>query len=139
MEEEFDDFTEEQVEALVSRFELAVGNAQSPYFDIEEFEEIIDYYDLNQNSKKLDMAIKTAATIFPSHIHFRIKEAQRLISAKRYNQAIDLLHVLLGIEPNNAMIRQTLAYSYSRMGKHKKPLILIKKPLNWEQILKKFG
>ncbi len=122
MEEEFEDFTEEQIEALISRFEKAVNNALSPYFDVEEFEEIIDYYDLMHNNSKMEDAITAATNIHPYHLHFRLKEAQRMISSKRFTNALQLLEELLEVEPTNFLVRQSLAYALSKVGKHKKAI-----------------
>ena len=122
MEEEYEEYSEEGVKELVARFEQTLSAGRPGYFDVEEFEEIIDYYDYNQNINRLEIALKTASDIHPHHISFKIKQAQRLSSNKRYNQAVELLEYLIEIEPNNFLIRQSLAHVYSRMKKHDKAI-----------------
>ena len=122
MEEEFEEYNEEGVKGLVERFELTLNAGHPGYFDVEEFEEIIDFYDYNQNTNRLEIALRTATDIHPHHISFRIRQAQRLSANKRYNKAAKLLEKLLDIEPNNFLVRQSLAHVYSRLKKHDKAI-----------------
>ena len=122
MEEEFEDLSEEQVNNLIERFETSIETTQSAYFDVEEFEEIIDYYDLAHNNNKLHIAIETAKNIHPQHISFKLKEAQRLMASKRYINALRILDDIIKIEPTNFLTLQTMAHTYSSMGKHKESI-----------------
>jgi len=116
--EENEELSFEEIESLVHRFEEALEDNHAPYFDVEEFEEIIDYYDSAMNKPKLVIALRTAQTIHPYHIQFKIHDAQLLIVNKRYGQALNLLNNLLEIEPENTAILQNLAFVHSQMGKH---------------------
>jgi len=122
MEEDFEEYDIEDIKKLVKRFEQGITSGKTNYFDIEEFEEIIDFYDSSQNTNRLEIAIQTANEIHPDHISFKIRLAQRYSANKRYNKSIELLEELVGIEPNNFLIRQTLAHVYSRIKKHEKAI-----------------
>jgi len=139
MEEEFEEYNEEDVKKLVHRFEQGISVGKTDYFDVEEFEEIIDFYDYNQNTNRLEMALRTATDIHPHHISFKIKQAQRYSANKRYNKAVELLEQLIGFEPNNFLIRQTLAHVYSRMKKHNKAIECYEETIRRGANAKEFG
>lgn len=122
MEQDFEYNDFQDINDLISRFEEVVSTGNDPYFDIEDFEEIIDYYEENSNSKYLSKALESASQIHPHHHFFKLKIAQDLAKKEKYSEATKLLETILSSEPNNYFARQNLAYIYSQQGKPKKAI-----------------
>jgi len=122
MEKEFENFEYQHIRELINRFEEVAKAGGEPYFDVEEFEEIIDYYDENRNFSFLDKALSTANKIHPGHSYFHLKQAQRFGSSGNYRQAERILKDILASEPHNLATLQYLAFLYSQNEKHKESI-----------------
>jgi len=122
MEQDFEFNDSQEIKDMISKFEEVISSGNEPYFDIEEFEEIIDYYESNQDLKSLNRALETASLIHPYHNYFKLKRAQILARNEKFSQAIKLLENILQSEPNYYFARQNLAYIYSQQGDSKKAI-----------------
>ena len=50
--DDFDKYGEKDITALVERFEAMLNGSRRAYFDVEEFEDIIDFYFVKNNINK---------------------------------------------------------------------------------------
>ena len=84
------DFTEE----LVNKYEQMLTNNESYYFDIDEFEEIIDFYcDQNRFNKAIKV-IEYAYSLFPDNTSRLLRESQILSAMGHLNRALAKLKML---------------------------------------------
>jgi len=130
MEQEFEYNDSKEIKDMILRFEEITSSGNDPYFDIEDFEEIIDYYEDNQNIKHLNRALESASRIHPQHNYFKLKKAQIIAKNEKYPEAIKLLQSILETEPNNYFARQNLAYIYSQQEKPKKAIEVYLESIN---------
>ena len=109
-------FNNREFGALLSRFEQMLKNDSNYYFDVEEFEQIVEYYmDLNQNGKALK-AIKYAFKLHPDALHLMIKKAQIHLQNKNPQRALNSLEAVENIESSNSEIFLTKGHSLLLMG-----------------------
>ena len=79
---------------LQQRYEAMRKARQSWYFDIDQFEQIVDlYFDQGRVRKALSV-IHYARTIFPDTFILRLRQAQLLAGMGELNRALELLRAL---------------------------------------------
>jgi len=114
---------------LVERFDNMLRSNNHEFFDVEEFEQIIDYYMSLTNYGKSETAIRLAMKQHPGSNVFLLKRAQLFSSSEKAQQALSILKRIELIEPENIEIITTKAYSYSKLGDHKQAISEYRKAL----------
>ena len=97
-EQEF--FEDENFLESVNRFENMLKNNTKEYFDVDEFENIIDYYLFKNNPKNASEVSDIAYSQHPDSIIIQLKRSQVLIDTGRPTEAINILKRLELIETN---------------------------------------
>ena len=100
MDEEFDWQQDDETNELVSRFEKLLESGEGHFFDVEEFETIIDYYLDIQQTSLTRSAIEWAQEQHPGSNSFKIREARLFTQEAKYNQALKILDVKEVVELN---------------------------------------
>lgn len=116
MEASFD-FNETDLKALVERFEDMLKKNGSVFFDVEDLEDIIDFYLDNQNATKSRKAIDLALAQHPGSTVFLVKKARYLVLTNKLEDALDLLDEAGKIDPTNADIFLLKGSIYGGMKK----------------------
>ncbi|MBM3434677.1 MAG: hypothetical protein FJY07_00500 [Bacteroidetes bacterium] len=88
--EYFDEQEDEQLKSLVDRFDRMVQKGERYFFDVDEFEMIIDHYLIDNQLDKTNLAIKYAMEQHPRISSFMLKKAQMLVSSNHINKALEL-------------------------------------------------
>ena len=96
----------------VQRFELLSKEKHAFFFDIGDFEVVIDHYINLFNYKKANSVIDLALRVHPWSIDIQIKKALTLIYNEKPKEAIILLLQLEKREPYNEDIIATLCFAY---------------------------
>ncbi|HEY8404362.1 MAG TPA: tetratricopeptide repeat protein [Flavobacteriales bacterium] len=113
---------------LVARYEQMLEANESYYFDIDQFEEIVDYYCFSSKLKKALEVIDYAYSLFPDNTTLMLKEAQILSGMGHLNKAMQRLRVLEQIEQNEDVLL-TMASIYSQQREHRKAIALLQKAM----------
>lgn len=92
-----DDF---QIESLTARFEKMLEEG-SVYFDVEEFEVLIDYYQDECDDENAVLALEHALTLFPDDNNLLIKKARQLAVEGKFGSAMNLLHSIEKTQQDN--------------------------------------
>lgn len=103
---------DDEVDALISRYENMLLDNKSAYFDIDEFETIIDHYILINNTDDAITATNIANSIYPHSTSLKIRSAEIMIWKNEPLKAVKLLDQLEKIEPENVQINFTKALAY---------------------------
>jgi tetratricopeptide (TPR) repeat protein len=111
-----------QIEGLASRFESMIQGGEGEYFDAEEFEILIDYYQHSFNTDKSRLALDIAMQQHPFSSGLKIKQARQLATENNFLMALDILTDLELSEPNNPEIIMTRGTIYSMMMEFKKAI-----------------
>ncbi|HNR41875.1 MAG TPA: tetratricopeptide repeat protein, partial [Bacteroidales bacterium] len=102
MEEDRSGFSfEEEIRSAVQKFERMRSNNQSCFFDVIEFESIIDYYIESNNPLKAYEAAILAAEQHPNSVSIQLRKARVLLDRGRAVEALRILKNLESIEPGN--------------------------------------
>lgn len=112
--------------ALVKRFEEMLARNASYFFDVDQFESIIDYYLETSRVKQALTVLRYASELYPDNLQLLLREAQLLASSGKLSGAIPRLKNLLHFEPHNEEILMSLASVYSQLRDHKQAIELLK-------------
>ena len=129
MEENFDGYRDE-LEASVRRYKNMLKNKESYYFDVFEFEHIIDFFMDKNDYQSAGEVLSYALNQHPHSIELQIKNAHVLIHQGYPVKALKLLEKIEKIEATNHSIFYLQAVVYTSMGNMSKALELFDYALN---------
>jgi tetratricopeptide (TPR) repeat protein len=92
---------EEEVKNTVQKFERMRKNNENYFFDVIEFETIIDYYIESNNSIIAFEAALLASKQHPNSVSIQLRKARVLLDKGRAVEALRILKKLESIEPGN--------------------------------------
>jgi len=118
-----------EIEGLVQKFEDMLAQDSNFYFDLDEFESIIEYYISDNKFTEASKVIGYASEMFPNSTVLMLREAQLLASNGHLDRALVRLKNLLAFEPNNEEIHLSLASVYSQVQNHHKAVTHLKEAL----------
>jgi len=106
--------------AVVKRYKKMLSDEQMGFFDVSDFEFIVDHYiDKNQYTNALQ-ASEIAISQHPHSTLVKIKKAQVLLGQLKIEKALELLKVLAEIESTNPEILLMLGNCYNFQGNDSK-------------------
>lgn len=109
-------FNNKKLEALISKYESMLKRGVNDYFDVEEIEQVVEYYlDVNQNGKALK-AVNYAFQLHPNALHLMVKKAQIHLKNKNPHRALQSLQGVESIESSNTEIYLTKGHSHLLLG-----------------------
>lgn len=129
-EEERNHQEEQEINLLVKRYEDMIANNESYFFDVDQFECLIDYYFDRNKLKDAVKVLRYAHDLYPDSTALLMREAQLLAASGKLSGAKTKLRKLLSFEPYNEDLHITLATIYSQLRDHKKAIE------HFEQVLK---
>jgi len=92
---------EEEVKQAVQKFERMKRNNEKYFFDVIEFESIIDFYIECNNSLKAFEAATLATQQHPNSVSIQLRKARVLLDRGRAMETLKILRKLENIEPGN--------------------------------------
>ena len=104
--------TEGDTKEIIKRYEDMLRSSSTYYFDVFEFENIIDYYLDLQNAPGAGVAAEIARQQHPYSSELQLKHAEILIADKKFEEANALLDLLSQIEPKNPDVLLLLGKLY---------------------------
>jgi tetratricopeptide (TPR) repeat protein len=100
-EEKFGYSFDDEVKQAVLKFERMRKNNENFFFDVIEFESIIDYYIESNNSLKAYEAAVLATKQHPNSVSIQLRKARVLLDKGRAVETMKILKRLENIEPGN--------------------------------------
>lgn len=100
-ENKFKSSQEEEVKTAIQKFETMRKNNENYFFDVIEFETIIDYYLESNNSSKAFEAATMASKQHPNSVSIQLRKARVLLDKGRAVETLRILKKLESIEPGN--------------------------------------
>lgn len=102
MKEENENYIEEENTAeIVKRYEDKLTQNKGIFFDVYEFESIIDFYLTDDNHSKTLQAIELAQKIYPNSPEIQIKRAEYLYANNQHAEALALLEYVEKFDAQN--------------------------------------
>lgn len=117
MQSDDNTFYREDDHSLVKRYEKMRREKTRSFFDVHEFENIIDYYLEMNRLVKASIAVKCGLTQHPGSVSIQIRKANLLIDKGKYQQALNLLSRFSVIEPSNYEIFISIGTALNLLGK----------------------
>jgi tetratricopeptide (TPR) repeat protein len=115
--------------AVINRYSEMIAKKNRYYFDIFEFENIIDYFFEKNEQKKAKDAIAYALNIHPNALSILQKKAHMLIGEGLHYQAMKILKDILKVERFNSSASFLLGVVYCSVGEVSKALQLFDKAI----------
>ncbi len=98
--EEF--YSEKEIISAITRFKNASKRGDNCYFDIYEYEGIIDYFFDNDNINNASKAIDNACAQHPGSISLKMRKAQLFVYNGEADHALEILNNIDDLESNNS-------------------------------------
>lgn len=121
-DEELNRQDERELEQLIKRYELMEDRGEATFFDLTEFESLIEHYLVYGKHKQARNVLRYASELYPESFELQFREAQILASTGETEHAIPRLQNLLAFEPHNEEIHLTLASLYGQTRQHLKAI-----------------
>lgn len=113
---------DKRIKTLILRFEKMLMDNETYYFDVEEFEFIIDYYMEVENIEGMRKALQYASKIFPQAIPVKLRRAQYYAIENQSEKALRLLSEIETLEPENLDIHYIRGTIYSQLQSSEKAI-----------------
>jgi len=121
---------DKELKALVKRYEDMLNQGQNWFYDIDQFEDLTDYYFVQGKGKEALEVLKRGLNMFPNSPILSLREAQIMASVGKLSIAIPKLKMMLELEPSNNEIHLTLASIYNQTREFKKSIFHYQEALN---------
>jgi tetratricopeptide (TPR) repeat protein len=112
---------------LVERFEQMLNQGEEYFFDVEDFEQISDYYLQYGKEKQALRALNIAIGQHPFSAELLIRRAGVFLDVQKLKDAHNDLLQAESLDPENADLLMTRAEWHSKRGQHNKAIQKLKK------------
>jgi tetratricopeptide (TPR) repeat protein len=106
--------------ACVQRYEAMMSRNDKQFFDVEEFELIIDHYLEANEVKRAREVLDFAKQLHPGSVDLQFCEAQVLMSSGKLNKALEVLDAIEKLESFNEEIHLHKAGIYSQLRNYRR-------------------
>ncbi len=129
MNEEKDNYRDEEILEAVNRFRRSLISGRSRYFDVSEFEGIVEQLLEEGDIQASEIAAKQGIKIHPNSIPLQLKYAQILINKGLYEKALDYIKAAEKVDSNNADVHLLKGSALTVLGKEKEGMQAFKKAI----------
>ncbi|MBP8822324.1 MAG: tetratricopeptide repeat protein [Flavobacteriales bacterium] len=117
-------------EQCVRRYEAMEASKDRFFFDVEEFELIVDHYLEGNEPRKAARAVEFAKQLHPSSLQITFCEAVVMMALGRLSKALELLDTVEKVEPWNEDVQLNKAGIYSQQRNHRRAVEHYKRALD---------
>lgn len=116
--EDFGDFQQfDEFNPLVLKFESMLLKGENPFFDIDDYEEIIEYY-LNSNIDHAENVIDYALSQHPWNTVILLKKAIVAAIRQKPEEAYEIIDTVKSIDSDNLDFYVTVSYIYRTLNQY---------------------
>ncbi|MEA1898907.1 MAG: tetratricopeptide repeat protein [Bacteroidota bacterium] len=115
-------YQDNEIKLKVQRYEQMKREKVSLYFDVHEFEDIIDFYLGNNSIGSASEAVRFGLDQHPSSMAIQMREAQVLTDRGKISQSLKILWKLSSIERSNHEVFLLLGTVLNIKGDHKQAI-----------------
>ncbi len=115
-ENKFGNTFDEEVKQAVRKFEKMKRNNENYFFDVIEFESIIDFYLESNNPNQAFEAATVASDQHPNSVSIQLRKAKVLLEKGRAVETLKILKKMESIEPGNHEIYIAKGTAMGMMG-----------------------
>ncbi len=106
----------------ILRFEKMLKNNEFYFFDVDEFEGLIDHYIEIGNPKHALKAVEMGCEQHPSAFSLLLYKAQLLASTHKPRKALEVLNKVEAVEPNNIDVLLIKGTVFSQLREYRKAI-----------------
>lgn len=106
----------------VERYEAMLHRNDHYFFDVEEFEVIIEHYLENNELRKAKEVLDYARVQHPGSLDLLFSEAHVMMSMGKLNRALEVLDIIGRMEPFNEEVHLHKAGIYSQLRNHRRSI-----------------
>ena len=125
-----DNFFENKLSALTSRFEKMIAEGTSLYYDVDDLEDLLEHYMLIHKLELAKQVVITAKAQYPSNQQLKIKEAELLSLNESFAEALDLLQSISVLESSNPDFHIVRANILGQCSRHDEAISALHQALN---------
>lgn len=118
MNDFFEHEDDDSLSDLLERFDSMLSEDTRYFFDVEEYEDLIDHYLVSNELEKCGLAVKLALEQYPGQSGILIRQAQFLVSSDKAEKALRILAKVEQLDPTNSDIFITKGAIYSQMKRY---------------------
>jgi len=120
---------EDDSESLIQRFEEQIRLNQSGFFDVDELEEIADYYLETGQLQRALLAIDQGTELHPYATTFAVKRARYYVASHQLDLAKEAIQEAEGLSPNHPDLEWVRGQWLMRLGKNNEAIQSLRKAL----------
>jgi tetratricopeptide (TPR) repeat protein len=124
---------EDEGNDLIKRFEDHLRKKKTEFFEIDAYEEIIEFYLLRTKYNKALQAVNMAIGQYPFSIQLITTKAQILSQLEEYADALELLEQAENLQPNDPEVLLTKGSIFTLQGKHKEAIESYERALEYTE------
>lgn len=109
-------FSEENISEALSRFKRSLVSGRKSYFDVSEFEGIVEYLLDEGDINASEIAARQGIQIHPGAVPLQLKYAQVLLSKGKYKNALKYLNLAEQVELTNPDVHLMKGSAWLVMG-----------------------
>lgn len=117
--EDWNELNDENFDEVLNRFRKALASGRKSYFDVSEFESIVELLLDEGDINTSEIAALQGIQIHPEAVPLQLKYAQVLLSKGKYQKAMKYLNLAEHIELNNPDIHLMKGSTWLLMGNEK--------------------
>ncbi len=110
-------YDDEETLELLRRYKEMIDNKHHDFFDLYEFENLINYYTEQYNFKDALKVIAVAIKQHPTSTTLKLRHAQLLIESFKPARALRILKSIMHEEASNTELHLAMGIAYNMIGK----------------------
>src|SRR5690554_1468687 len=118
-QEDWSYIREEGIQEALIRFRKSLATGRKTYFDVSEFEGIVEYLLDEGDINTSEIAVLQGIQIHPGAVPLQLKYAQILLSKGKYQSAIKYLNLAEQVEQSNPDVHLMKGLAWLILGKTK--------------------
>lgn len=123
-------FEEDDSADIINRYKKMLDKKSSCYFDVHEFENIVDYYINHNDYKSAIQSVKTGLVQHPGSVILKLKYVQVLIDSGKATKALRMLDYLAEVEFYNHEVHLLKGKAFNSLLKEKDAIPEFEKAIN---------
>jgi tetratricopeptide (TPR) repeat protein len=131
----FEDSSQEQ--AIVKRYEEMLSKRATFFFDVDEFEDLVNYYNEKNDASKAIDVIEYALELHPNSASLLVSKAQIYVSIHKPQEALRYLNMAENFEPFNIDLFYIKGTIFSQLRKSDKAVEQYKKAIEHAELNEK--
>lgn len=131
MKEERDNYFEDDIVGAVNRFKSSLISGRKSYFDVAEFEGIVEQLLEEGDLQGSEIAAKQGIQIHPNAVPLQLKYAQVLLNKGHYKKSLKYLSFAEKVDSNNPDVHLLKGSARMIMGNEKEALLSFRQAIKY--------